>query len=225
MSPQYTGRKKPYWTLIAWAIIPSQQAREGHCKHVSYPISNCLARPFDIGLNRWPRDPTVVKWLLRHGICRVVVGHKPTGDCPAVLSASYTGVEIVSADTSFSDTSFNNNRGSAIAVVEIVGTRPDQNCLDLSGRFSNGQDYHCQYPVLDGSKTDNVALVDDCTAAPPSGNNNKPSSSYNMLLLGRQVDDGWWVKAATSTHYQLCRGQGRKVEYKMVFMQEQLVLK
>jgi hypothetical protein len=34
-----------------------------------------------------PMDDTVASWLLEHGIQRVVVGHKPTGDCPAVLSA------------------------------------------------------------------------------------------------------------------------------------------
>ncbi|OEU12018.1 hypothetical protein FRACYDRAFT_147895, partial [Fragilariopsis cylindrus CCMP1102] len=49
-----------------------------------------------------PMDTDVSQWLLQNGIHRVVVGHKPTGDSPAVLSADYTGVEIVSADTSFS---------------------------------------------------------------------------------------------------------------------------
>jgi hypothetical protein len=38
-----------------------------------------------------PRDVVVAQWLLAAGIRRVCVGHKPSGDSPAVCSASYTG--------------------------------------------------------------------------------------------------------------------------------------
>ena len=41
-----------------------------------------------------PRDATVARWLRRSGVRRVIVGHKPCGDCPAVCSARYTGVEV-----------------------------------------------------------------------------------------------------------------------------------
>lgn len=47
-------------------------------------------------------DPAPSKWLLEHGIQRLVVGHKPTADSPAVLSSQFTGVEIVSVDLSYS---------------------------------------------------------------------------------------------------------------------------
>ena len=40
----------------------------------------------------------------------MVVGHKPSGDCAAVLSASHTGVEVVSADTSYADPKAANRR-------------------------------------------------------------------------------------------------------------------
>lgn len=46
-------------------------------------------------------DPEPAKWLLDHGIQRIVVGHKPTGDCPAVLSSRYTGKKIFILDRHF----------------------------------------------------------------------------------------------------------------------------
>ena len=39
-----------------------------------------------------PRDEKVAAWLQEAGIRRIVVGHRPSGDSPAVLSSSYTGV-------------------------------------------------------------------------------------------------------------------------------------
>ncbi|CAB9523243.1 expressed unknown protein [Seminavis robusta] len=97
-----------------------------------------------------PFDASVAEWLLltQNSIRRVVVGHKPTGDCPAVLSAAYTGVEIVSADTSFSDTSCADNRGQAVSVVELVGFSDKDNQLELRGVLRNGQAYDCQFPRL-----------------------------------------------------------------------------
>lgn len=52
---------------------------------------------------------------------RVVVGHKPSGDSPAVLSGAYTGVEIISADTSYADAKAADGRGVAVAGVLLRG--------------------------------------------------------------------------------------------------------
>lgn len=162
-----------------------------------------------------PCDQQVADWLLRHGVRRVVVGHKPTGDCPAVLSASYTGVEIVSADTSFSDTSAEDNRGEAVAVVEISGRDIDHNHLTLLGSFKTGESYDCQFPTLVGTNTSNVSLSLKAKGVL------EEKDHVGDSMLGRRLDDGgWWVKASTSTHYQLCRGQGRRVEYKMIPTEE-----
>jgi hypothetical protein len=38
-----------------------------------------------------PADKSVNAWLVRGGVHRVVVGHKPTGDCPAVLAGHANG--------------------------------------------------------------------------------------------------------------------------------------
>jgi hypothetical protein len=40
-----------------------------------------------------------MRWLVQHGIRRVVVGHTPCGDVPAILRSS-EGLEIVIADNS-----------------------------------------------------------------------------------------------------------------------------
>ena len=142
-----------------------------------------------------PADPTVADWLLRGGVRRVVVGHKPTGDCPAVLSAARTGVEIVSADTSYSDSSAGDNRGAAIAVVEIAGAGERDNRLIISGRLKDGTDHYSTFNRLhDGGI--------DCTVGD--------------AILGTCLEGGWWVKAVTPPYYRLCRGRGRKVEFMTV---------
>lgn len=139
-----------------------------------------------------PRDPKVAAWLKDDSIRRVVVGHKPTGDCPAVLSAAYTGVEIVSGDTSYSDTSADDNRGLALPNIEIVGESEADNQLEISGRLSDGRKYHSVFNRLHGDEIDETV-----------GDSN----------LGIETRDGYWIKAHTSKHYRLCRGKGRKVEH------------
>lgn len=143
-----------------------------------------------------PMDQRVADWLLKDGIQRVVVGHKPTGDCPAVLSALYTGVEIVSADTSFSDTSAGDNRGKALALVEIIGASSTDNSLELSGFLRNGSRYSTVFVRLHPEGV-------DISSGDPN--------------LGKRVgEEGWWIKSAVDGQYHLTRGNGRKVEYHSV---------
>jgi hypothetical protein len=143
-----------------------------------------------------PGDQVVAAWLLKDGIRRVVVGHKPTGDCPAVLSALYTGVEVVSADTSFSDTTASDNRGVALALVEIVGHSPTDNHLILRGSTRYGHQYSSQYIRLYQQGTD--------------------ESVGDPMLGKRLATDDWWIKAGFDGIYYLTRGQGRDVQYKSV---------
>ena len=139
-----------------------------------------------------PMDSRVASWLLENQISRVVVGHKPTGDCPAVLSAAYTGVEICSADTSFSDMSAEDNRGAAVSNVELIGGKTFDNNLEISGSLRDGKSYHSIFNRLHRDGIDETI-----------GDNN----------LGKKIPDGWWVKSSTPDHYLLCRGKVRKVEY------------
>lgn len=163
-----------------------------------------------------PRDPAVATWLRRHGIQRVVVGHKPTADCPAVLSAVYTGVEIVSADTSFSDTTaIHDNRGAAVAGVEIVGTSEVDNQLVLAGVLRDGTDYahnaHVRLHPPDAVDT----TVGDANLGTQLrllvGNNNQQEGQQE-----EDIHEEWWIKAAVDEDYYLTRGNGRHVEYKRI---------
>lgn len=143
-----------------------------------------------------PMDATVAEWLLQGGIRRVVVGHKPTGDAPAVLSATYTGVEMVSADTSYSDIKANDNRGVAVPVVELVGDSVFDNHLEIWGSLQDSMEYHNVFHRIHEDGVD-VTVGDE--------------------NLGRRLSDAYWVKATTNQQqYQLCRGSGRNVEYKYV---------
>ncbi|KAL3937555.1 MAG: hypothetical protein SGBAC_007362 [Bacillariaceae sp.] len=175
-----------------------------------------------------PMDAAVSSWLLKDGIQRVVVGHKPTGDCPAVLSSlTGGGVEIVSADTSFSDTSAEDNRGMATAVVQLIGSSSTSNQLHLSGILQNGKRYSCAFGRLNISKEDedeheDLASTTTSTSTTSTTELNEMGKQLEAdLFLGRQLKDGdWWVKVKTVEEdeelYCLTRGAGRKVEYKFI---------
>jgi hypothetical protein len=153
-----------------------------------------------IASNVFDQEPA--DWLLAHGIKRIVVGHKPTGDCPAVLSSAYTGVEVCSVDTSFArrrdistgekSNRFGVHRGDAIALVEIAGSDSHNNCLEISGTLADGTEYSSTHPLI--------------------GNHKETKTGDS--ILGRRTSDGWWIKASVSPgRYHLCKGNGRTVEY------------
>ena len=110
----------------------------------------------------------------------------------------YTGVEIVSADTSYSNPESEDNRGDAFSVVELVGRSSTDNHVVMSGTLRDGTMYHSQFRRLHGGSmkvTDNV-------------------SDNDTFLLGRELNDGWWIKASNEQHFFLTRGDGRRVEYR-----------
>jgi hypothetical protein len=156
-----------------------------------------------------PRDVTVAQWLLAGGIRRVCVGHKPSGDSPAICSASYTGVEIISADTTYADTTVM-CRGQSLACVSIHGPSLDVNHARVYGTLVDGRRHDVTLPTLARAKP----------GAPP------PRPKGGDLIVGRELEDGWWVKARFVPEdarqsgaedgqlYLCCRGIGRKVEYR-----------
>ena len=163
------------------------------------------------GVSSDPRDKEVSNWLLKYNIQRVLVGHKPCGDSPAVCNSSYTGVEICCSDTSFSyfgnRESFSNTadvkqgtppRGCAVSSTEVVGNSKTDNRLILHGRFQDGVEYKCEF---------NRLYDKNCT-----------DKSIGDSLLGKEIKDGWWVKASYDTKngtiYHCSTGNGRNVKYK-----------
>jgi len=80
-------------------------------------------------------DPAPAKWLLDHGIQRIVVGHKPTGDCPAV-----GGTQALKR--------FGDSRGNALAIVEITGESFFCTRLETSGVLACGTEYRNKFPFL-----------------------------------------------------------------------------
>lgn len=165
-------------------------------------------------------DPVPSKWLLEHGIQRIVVGHKPTGDCAAVLSSKYTGVEIVAVDTSYSHrrgfattkTKFGNNRGDAIAMVEIAGKDGFTNWLETSGVLACGTEYF--------SHANKFPTLSSFNGEEELGEHSDDNVGEGDPHLGMKLSDGWWVKACRGSNYHLCRGSGRFVEYDVRPMQE-----
>ena len=175
------------------------------------------------GVSSDARDQEVAAWLLASGVRRLVVGHKPSGDCPAVLSAKYTGVEVVSADTSFSDPSGDkagDTRGAALCSVVISGPSVLRNHLEISGVLRDGAEYTARLQTLaspshveDGEAAGSVAQNKDGADGDP--------------LLGTETEDGWWYKAlltppdeptcglsgaAGTRRYRQTKGAGRRWE-------------
>lgn len=166
------------------------------------------------GISSNVMDHVPANWLLEHGIRRIVVGHKPTGDCPAVLSSKYTGVETVAVDTSFSNRKdlnddensvkrFGKDRGRAVATVEITGEDAFRNRLETSGVLACGTEYSNQFPILSSTRSDDD---DDDVVGDPH--------------IGSMVSNGWWIKAAVPPNYHLCRGSGRFLEYDTRLMED-----
>lgn len=118
-------------------------------------------------------DADVAGWLRKNGVLRVVSGHRPVGDSPAILSARYHGVELVCADTSYSDTRASDNRGQATASLFVEQSTMTTSRLRLNGILADGRAYNAEMPTL--------------TLGQPPANDGD-------ALLGTRTQDGWWYK-------------------------------
>mmetsp|Transcript_38870 Transcript_38870/g.77766 ORF Transcript_38870/g.77766 Transcript_38870/m.77766 type:complete len:451 (-) Transcript_38870:234-1586(-) len=146
-----------------------------------------------------PFDPEVASWLCASGIRRVVVGHRPTGDSPAVFGHQYTGVEIISADTSYADPGSSSGRGVSIAGVSIHGTSLI-NHARVFGVLKDGREHEARLPILSSA------------GGPGEGGDQ---------MVGCELEGSWWCKARVieadgSISYRCTRGEGRHVEHRDV---------
>jgi len=140
-----------------------------------------------------PRE--LVLLLNRNGIERVVVGHTPHGDCPTIVRMAEHAeaedctckLDLIMADTSYSDMQAADNRGRAIATVSL---HPNGETRVKGTRFNESQiDYKL---LLDGDEQQLVGCPER-----PHGDGKR-----------------WFVKAQLlGGDYLLCNVNGFEVHY------------
>ena len=175
----------------------------------------------EIALNSDPLDENVVRYLAQDGIVRVLVGHKPAGDSPAIISyaasmssalpsgrVSSVGLEVISADISYSDSSAPDNRGeNAWCEVIIDNGSSLQSTAIIRGALSDARTYEFSLPEC------SAAEAHPPRALPPV------DDLVGHVVVRNDAEGDWWVKARLSSDkistggYLLSRGSGRNVEY------------
>eukprot|EP00930_Biecheleria_cincta_P020450 TRINITY_DN15391_c0_g1_i1.p1 TRINITY_DN15391_c0_g1~~TRINITY_DN15391_c0_g1_i1.p1 ORF type:complete len:891 (+),score=144.56 TRINITY_DN15391_c0_g1_i1:586-3258(+) len=173
-------------------------------------------------------DPRVEQYLSSRGVCRVICGHKPCGDSPFVVKGSH--VEFLHCDTTFSDASAPDKRGSVVAAVEVEGDA-FQNYVSVSGVLRDGTPYNyalpsvasadtnCEEPPAKLARESEREVLDAPDALPDQVR----SIADCDRLIGRRTSDGWWVKARladASYHMASGRAGDRNVSYKRVTYNE-----
>mmetsp|Transcript_41669 Transcript_41669/g.64184 ORF Transcript_41669/g.64184 Transcript_41669/m.64184 type:complete len:306 (+) Transcript_41669:272-1189(+) len=135
-------------------------------------------------------------YLKKNGIFRVIVGHQPHGDCPTVINNGE--VQVITADTSYSDMSTPDNRGCAVSeilihdneTVEVHGILKDNSAIEYS--------LACPTKPLD--------FCDD--------------------LVGKKLQDDWWVKSklkevnSDGKLYLIAKGEGYKLDTQLLSAEE-----
>jgi len=132
------------------------------------------------------------------GVRRLVVGHTPHGNCPTVIKGGGPGaaeplLEIIMADTSYSDMKAADNRGAAVVEVEL---RPDGGAY-VHGVLHDGTAFEYALSAGIGPPEE---LVGQLEPAPVSA---REGASLNFVKA--------WLPQAGS--YLLCKVDGFKTEY------------
>lgn len=120
--PFYNGNRtyRGGEALCAYAHIKSMERRTVLVSSFVSPVTGNLE----------PVSLPVVRYLNKSGIRRVVVGHKPFSDCPCSIRTA--DLEVINGDTSFSDTTARDNRGSSAYEICIVGDQ-ENNQTQING--------------------------------------------------------------------------------------------
>jgi len=162
-----------------------------------------------------PLSSAVAQYLLQAGVRRIVVGHKPSGDAPALLRVEGPdgrGFEVISADTNYASTKTDNLRGGSWCEVRL-SLSPDKASSSqsrLRGSLADGQGvYDFKLPPIGKLESELDHATED------SGDE----------IVGRQTSDGWWVRARldgsnagkVAGEYLLSRGHDRTAEYRLAF--------
>mmetsp|Transcript_25529 Transcript_25529/g.31390 ORF Transcript_25529/g.31390 Transcript_25529/m.31390 type:complete len:467 (+) Transcript_25529:259-1659(+) len=128
----------------------------------------------------------LVQYLQQSRLSRIIVGHKPVADSPLVIRDD-GALEVIMADTSYSDSSSADNRGDAVAEVIV---EPDGSAL-VHGVLSDGKEYNFILPAVHEMNTGN--------------------------LIGKKTKDDFWIKAKLEDQtLLLVKTEGRKVTRKYI---------
>jgi len=163
-----------------------------------------------------PLSSTVQQYLMRGGVRRIVVGHKPSGDAAALLRVDgpdNLGFEVISADTNYASTETQNLRGGSWCEVRLSFSAHDApSQARLRGSLADGRgEYDFTLPAI-GREL--VSKLRD------------PAKDSGDEIVGRQTSDGWWVRARlgetepgergeVAAQYLLSRGHDRHAEYRL----------
>uniref|UniRef100_A0A7S4UK99 Calcineurin-like phosphoesterase domain-containing protein n=1 Tax=Alexandrium monilatum TaxID=311494 RepID=A0A7S4UK99_9DINO len=155
-----------------------------------------------------PLSPSAAGYLRAGGVRRVVVGHKPNGEAPAVLRSrgdDGLGYEVISADTNYASRSAPSFRGRSWCEVRV--------------RLPAGPSSPRSQSRLRGALADGRGAYD--FDLPPLGEGSEVLAGTGDPLVGCQTADGWWVRvrldgAGEEARYLLSRGEGRGAESRVV---------
>jgi len=147
--------------------------------------------------------------LNRGGVHRLIVGHTPHGTCPTVIRSGgpgmhAPGITVVMADTSFSDMAAADNRGGAVAEVQVRSG----DVVRVHGVLQDGTthyDYIVQDDLLVGMQE-------------PTGRMELSGSEVKMTeTAGRR-----FVKAPLKhgEEYLMCHVSGFTTKYEMISKRE-----
>lgn len=184
-------------------------------------------------------DPTVAAYLAGSGVRRVIVGHKPFADSPGIIRTDVASggnakpngqkgsIEVICADSSFSDMSAFDNRGLAGCEV-LVHRRGLRDQTEVHGVLRSGKPISFRLPVQVSSSEE----IDNHVLNSGQGTGDFPRGDpyVGLAVVGRRGgrwNGSWWVKtplagppmsrAGTAfASYQMVQGRGFELEKRKV---------
>lgn len=138
----YQSQVRAWIDRPTWESDHSSRGGNELLKYVlpDFPSSVVMGRHLEPSGMATQLPASLVPMLTENGIQRVIVGHTPHGNCPTVVkqTTAYGGglfKEVVMCDTSYSDMSAEDNRGSAVSELIL---HPDGQ-IEVHGVLQNGR--------------------------------------------------------------------------------------
>ena len=163
-----------------------------------------------------PMAPRLVDALNAQGITRLVVGHTPHGNCPTVMKTASTtggaGLEVVMADTSYSDMQAADNRGRAVSDVRLKAGGQ----MEVGGCLHDGAAIHYELARPIGPPSELIGLFEP-PCEPPSGAGRGAAAPCAERGSETVAEERRFVKARyADSDYLLCSVNGFQITYEKV---------